>query len=228
VQTFPRYSLMISRYVVLTCLLIVGSSMVAACQPLVGGTCVYRHHLGTTQVQARDGEPLCGFFTPAEGSVSRGEIWQGRCLDIPTGDTCQAGMTYPARLAVIEEGSCVPFRLELLSDGVGMRGVTLDFDDDGRETDQSRAIVEQIAVTFKSLQVDWPDCQLLICGQAQGAQSAEYRWGVARHYEARLQSQLKQWDIADERIKVISGELPPTLMRDPQANNGVEVFFQLR
>jgi hypothetical protein len=136
---------------------------------------------------------------------------------------------YPARLSVLTEGSCVPVQLQILSDESVMQGIVLALDDEGRELEETRRSIVQIAETLNALSADWPQSSLLVCGQGADRYSAEYRWNLARRYEQRFRRNFTTLGIDPHRVKIVSGVLPERMLPAAlDSVNGVQVFFQLQ
>lgn len=212
---------------ILVMLVVIGG--MSGCGHPVGGSCVYEDQIGTVLIQA-SGEPsMAGVFSPALVWNDVGTIWQERILDISGGGVVRQQVRYPAKLFVIRQGSCVPVRLQLLSDDRICRGIVISLDEEGRETDHARQQVEQVAAVLNMLIPDWPDCTLLISGQGLETSSSEYRRSLSRNCEKRFRQRFIDLGVDDRHLRVASGLLEGNLLPDSTTSgNGVQVFFQLR
>ncbi|EAT14512.1 hypothetical protein HTZ97_14225 [Desulfuromonas acetoxidans] len=201
----------------------------AGCQPFVGGHCCYERQIGTAVVQNTTEEGACAIFSAARPWSELSQAWQGRCLPFTNRNIAPSQRRYPARLSVITEGSCVPVRLQVLSDERMMQGVSLDLDEEGRESEAARQSVLQIVATFNALTRDWPQSCLLISGQGSDKYSAEYRWNLARRYEQKFREKFIDLGLEPQRVNVLSGALPDNRWPAMQDSaHGVQVFFQLQ
>ena len=200
----------------------------AGCQSLAGGPCLYEDQIGTVVVSS-SGEKPEGIFSAVDTWNERSRIRQERPLPLTGAVFVEERHRYPARLSVIRKGSCVPVRLEVLSDASLMQGVLLALDEEGRETETTRQQIEQVAETFNQLKKYWPQSCLLVCGQGADKYSAEYRWDLARRYEQRFRRRFAELGIHSQCVRVVYGVLPKNMLPvSLDSVNGVQVFFALQ
>lgn len=213
----------------LVAVVLLGLSGLGGCQPFVGGRCGYERQIGTAVVHSVTEEGACATFTPARSWSELSQVWQGRCLPLTNRTIAPSQRHYPARLSVITEGSCVPVRLQVLSDDRMMQGVVLDLDEQGRESEAVRQAMLQIVTTLNTLTGDWPQSCLLISGQGSDSYSADYRWNLARRYEQHFRQKFIDLGLEPQRVNVLSGALPDNrLPALEDSAHGVQVFFQLQ
>lgn len=207
---------------------LLGLAGLGGCQPFVGGRCVYKRQIGTAVVHSVTEEGACATFTPARSWSELSQVWQGRCLPLQTALSRLRSVIIPLD-SVITEGSCVPVRLQVLSDDRMMQGVVLDLDEQGRESEAVRQAMLQIVATLNTLTGDWPQSCLLISGQGSNSYSADYRWNLARRYEQHFRQKFIDLGLEPQRVNVLSGALPDNrLPALEDSAHGVQVFFQLQ
>ena len=172
-------------------------------QPMVGGRCEYETLIGTARfVEVLDGEkhfsfePASPILNTARVHVDSGMSFHARRLT----DDLRKDTAFPARLEIITEGSCTPYRFVLLSSEHFSHDIFLRFDEDGRVPATTRERIQAIGRIYQRISDHWPKLTIELLGQTARTRTREYDRTLARHYEYLLGQQLQTLDVPTGKL----------------------------
>lgn len=213
-------------------LFLLAITSVGCTEAMVGGNCEYETLIGTALIQREQDDVLARFF-PAGKGFAESEIRFSSDMKFQVRqpvDSERSDVLFPAQLSAITQGSCTPYRFDLLSSEYFSRGIFLAFNDEGQMNAAAQTELEELATIFQRLNPIWPKLKVDLCGQTARQGTEEYNMVLADRYAHQISRILEQQKVPGSQIHIASGgetPCPRSYISDGEVGHGVWVRFML-
>lgn len=207
-------------------------TVLAGCSFPVGGPCKFETRLGIAQIVELKGGKIFATFNPGEDLFTTRLVAFSPRMNFEVHQTVDEknGTFYPARLDIMTQGSCTPYRFAVIATEHSSYGHFFPFSENGQVSPEIIQSINQVATIFAELTRHWPHLTLHLCGQTQREGSAEYNLELGNRYTHAITDLLEQAGVPATQINAISfGEQPcphSTFFLN-EVKNGVRLKFIL-
>jgi len=201
-------------------------------ETLVGGHCNYESILGTARL-ASTGEAKQFYFHPVNPVPAEAKVNVSKSMRFTARQPSKAvrkDIDFPARLSVITEGSCTPYRFMLLSSEYFSHRIFVPVDKHGRLSESQEHQLQQLSSIYQQIRQSWPNLVIEVCGTTGSNGSQEYNEGLANHYAQRVSDRLQSYGIEREKIHTSStarAACPGMELFSDEGGDGANVRYHL-